>query len=58
MVIYMLNGTFGVVNYGQFMYKYAGKENLFVHQIEIPQFSEDMNTVWFSHRLHTCTYGR
>lgn len=40
------------------MYKYAGKENLFIHQIEIPQVSEGMKTVWFSDRLHTCTYGR
>lgn len=40
------------------MYKSAGKENLFVHQIEILQLSEDMKTVWFSDRLPTCTYGR
>lgn len=42
----------------QFMYKYAGKENLFVHQTEVSQVSGDMKTVWFSNRLHTCTYGR
>lgn len=36
------------------MYKYAGKENLFVQQTEIPQVNEDRQTVWFSDRLHTC----
>lgn len=42
------------------MYKYARKKNLFVHQTEVSQVSRDMNGmyVWFSNRLHTCTYGR
>lgn len=38
------------------MCKYAGKENLFMHKIEIPQVSEGMKTVWFSDRPHTCTW--